>query len=61
MNQPKVAHITTIDMALRYLLLNQLLSIQQAGYEVTGISSSGPEVPAIEVAGIQRPRDLTGS
>lgn len=48
----KVAHITTIDMSLRYLLLNQLCSIQQAGYEVVGISSPGPEVPAIEAAGI---------
>jgi len=49
----KVAHITTIDMSLRYLLLNQLRSLQQAGYEVVGISSPGLEVPAIEAAGIQ--------
>lgn len=53
MSQPKVAHITTIDMSLRYLLLNQLRSIQQAGYEVVGISSPGPEVPEIEAAGIR--------
>lgn len=53
MNQLRVAHITTIDMALRYLLLNQLRTIQQAGYEVVGISSPGPEVPAIEAAGIR--------
>jgi glycosyltransferase involved in cell wall biosynthesis len=49
----KVAHITTIDMALRYLLLNQLRSIQQAGYEVAGISSLGSNVAAIEAAGIR--------
>ncbi len=48
----KVAHITTIDMSLRYLLLNQLQSLQQAGYQVYGISSPGPDVPAIEAAGI---------
>jgi len=39
-------------MSLHYLLLNQLCSIQQAGYEVTGISSPGSEVPAIKAAGI---------
>ncbi len=48
-----IAHITTIDMALRYLLLNQLDSIQQAGYSVAGISSPGPDVPAVVAAGIR--------
>jgi len=50
---PRVAHITTIDLSLRYLLLNQMRSIQQAGYEVCGISASGPDVPVIEAAGIR--------
>lgn len=50
---PKVAHIATIDMSLRYLLLNQLRSIQQAGYEVVGISSPGPDVAVVEAAGIR--------
>lgn len=49
----RVVHITTIYMSLRYLLLNQLCSIQRVGYEVTGISSPGPEVPAIEATGIR--------
>ncbi len=49
----KVAHITTIDLSLRYLLLNQLCSLRQAGYAVTGISTPGPDVPAIEAAGIR--------
>ncbi|MEW6505800.1 MAG: glycosyltransferase family 4 protein [Chloroflexota bacterium] len=53
MSQVRVAHITTIDMSLRYLLLNQLRNIQQAGYEVVGISSRGTEVFAIEAAGIR--------
>ncbi len=48
----KVGHITTIDMSLRYLLLNQLQSLQEAGYQITGVSSSGPDVPLIEAAGI---------
>ena len=49
----KVAHITTIDLSLRYLLLTQLRSIQQAGYMVTGVSALGPDVPTIEAAGIR--------
>ncbi len=48
----RVAHITTIDLSLRYLLLNQLKSIQDAGYSVTAISSHGPYVREIEEAGI---------
>jgi glycosyltransferase involved in cell wall biosynthesis len=49
----KIAHITTVDMSLCYLLLDQLQSIRQAGYEVIGISSPGPNVCAIEAAGIR--------
>ena len=49
----KVAHITTIDLSLRYLLLNQLTSLRQAGYEICGISSPGPDVPTIEAANIR--------
>ena len=49
----KVAHVTTIDMGLRYLLLNQLRSIQQAGYQVVGISAPGPDVEALAAAGIR--------
>ncbi len=49
----KVAHITTIDVSLHMLLLNQLLSIEEQGYEVSGISSPGTHVPVIEAAGIQ--------
>ncbi len=49
----RVAHITTIDLSLRYLLLNQLRFLQARGYEVTGISAPGPDVHAIEAAGIR--------
>jgi glycosyltransferase involved in cell wall biosynthesis len=48
-----VAHVTAADMTLRYLLLNQMCCIRQAGYEVTGISGSGPDVPVIEGAGVR--------
>ena len=39
MNQIKVVHNSTVDMSLRYMLLNQMLSIQEAGYDVSGISA----------------------
>lgn len=49
----KVAHVTTVDGSLHDLLLNQMKSIQQAGYEVTGISAPGEDVAAIEAAGVR--------
>jgi glycosyltransferase involved in cell wall biosynthesis len=53
MGRVKVAHVATADIALRTLLLNQLRGLQRAGYDVVGISSPGPEVAAIEEAGIR--------
>jgi len=44
--------VTTVDLSLRYLLLNQLRYLQAAGYQVTGISAPGPDVPTVEAAGI---------
>jgi glycosyltransferase involved in cell wall biosynthesis len=49
----KVAHITTVDSSLRYLLLDQLIELRAAGYEVIGVSSPGADVPIIEAAGIR--------
>ncbi len=49
----KIAHITTVAMSLHSLLLNQLLSLQQAGYEVVSISAPGVESSVIEAAGIR--------
>lgn len=49
----KIAHISTIDMALSLLLLNQLKCLQQSGYDVVGISAPGPYLPSIEAAGIR--------
>ena len=49
----KICHVTTIDMSLRHLLLNQLQSMAADGYEVVGVSAEGPDVAAIESAGIR--------
>jgi glycosyltransferase involved in cell wall biosynthesis len=49
----KVAYVTTVDLTLRYILLEQMEAIQQAGYDVIAISADGPNVPVIEAAGIR--------
>lgn len=49
----RVAHVTSIDTSLHILLLNQLKSLQNAGYEVIGISTPGPDVPILEANGIK--------
>ncbi len=51
--KPKVCHVTTIDMSLRHLLLNQMLSIAAEGYEVVGASAPGPHVAAVEARGVR--------
>jgi len=51
--KPRVAHVTTVDLSLRYLLLNQLQRIQSEGYEVVAISADGPDVPVVEAAGVR--------
>jgi glycosyltransferase involved in cell wall biosynthesis len=48
-----VVHIATVDRSLYSLLINQLLSLQQAGYEVETISSAGPYVEKLMRAGIR--------
>jgi glycosyltransferase involved in cell wall biosynthesis/ribosomal protein S18 acetylase RimI-like enzyme len=49
----RVAHLTTTDLTLRYLLLGQLQRLREEGYQVTGISAPGPHAAALEAAGIR--------
>jgi glycosyltransferase involved in cell wall biosynthesis/ribosomal protein S18 acetylase RimI-like enzyme len=49
----KVAHLTTTDLTLRYLLLGQLRRLAAEGHQVTGISAPGPHAAALEAAGIR--------
>jgi glycosyltransferase involved in cell wall biosynthesis/ribosomal protein S18 acetylase RimI-like enzyme len=49
----RVAHLTTTDLTLRYLLLGQLRRLAAEGYEVTGISAPGPNGAALEAEGIR--------
>ncbi len=47
----RVAHLTTVDLSLRYLVFPQLLAVRDAGGEAIGISAPGPWVADLEAAG----------
>lgn len=49
----RIAHVATIDLTVRALLLPQLLALREAGFEVTAISAPGPFVPAVEAEGVR--------
>ena len=48
----KVAHLTTVDLSLRFLVFPQLSGARRAGCDVYGISARGPWVPELERAGV---------
>lgn len=49
----RVAHLTTIDISLRYLVLAQLTAVRERGDEAIGISAPGPHVAELEARGIR--------
>jgi lipopolysaccharide/colanic/teichoic acid biosynthesis glycosyltransferase len=49
----KVAHLTTVDLSLRYLVLPQLQAVVEEGGEALGISAPGPFVPDLEAVGVR--------
>ncbi len=49
----KVFHITTVDLAIRFLMINQLLFLKSKDYDVSTICSPGPWVSDIERSGIR--------
>ncbi|MDP9420536.1 MAG: glycosyltransferase family 4 protein [Actinomycetota bacterium] len=51
--RPRLVHLTTTDMSLSLLLGPQLRAFAEAGYEVIGVSSTGPFVPELTEAGIR--------
>jgi glycosyltransferase involved in cell wall biosynthesis len=48
-----VAHLTTVDMSLRFLVLPQLLAVRDRGGRAIGISAPGPWVRELEATGIE--------
>jgi glycosyltransferase involved in cell wall biosynthesis len=49
----KVAHLTTVDLSLRFLLLGQLKALRDEGHDVIGISRPGPWIADLEREGIR--------
>jgi glycosyltransferase involved in cell wall biosynthesis len=48
----RVAHVATSDQSLRVLLLHQMQSLRDAGFDVAGISSDGDGVAEVLAGGI---------
>ncbi|HEX2369043.1 MAG TPA: GNAT family N-acetyltransferase [Acidimicrobiia bacterium] len=49
----RVAHLTTVDMSLRFLVLPQLRSVVELDGEAYGISAPGPFVDEVVAAGVR--------
>ena len=49
----KVAHLTTVDLSLRFLVRPQLLAVTEVGGEAIGVSAPGPWVEELERDGIR--------
>jgi glycosyltransferase involved in cell wall biosynthesis/ribosomal protein S18 acetylase RimI-like enzyme len=49
----RVAHVTTVDLTLRFLLFEQLRRLRDEGFEVVGISAPGPWTGDLEAEGIR--------
>ena len=53
MTRPRIAHIVTADLTLRFLLRDQLRAFQAAGFDVVGVSALGPWRAELEAAGVR--------
>jgi glycosyltransferase involved in cell wall biosynthesis/ribosomal protein S18 acetylase RimI-like enzyme len=53
MNGIRVAHVTTVDLTLRFLLLGQLRRLRDEGFEVTTISAPGPWIEDLRREGFR--------
>ncbi len=52
MTRGKIAQVATIDLSIRFLLLDHIQALQAAGYEVVAICSPGPWVEQLRRMGI---------
>ncbi len=53
MTEFTVAHLTTVDMSLRFLVRPQLLAVIETGGQAVGVSSPGPWVDELTQVGIR--------
>lgn len=51
-NNPRVGVVCAVDSSMRTLLQTQMEAIRDAGYQVVGICSDGPDVPVLREAGL---------
>lgn len=49
----RIAHLTTVDLSLEYLVLPQLTQAVRMGWDTIGISAPGPYVTGLEQRGIR--------
>jgi glycosyltransferase involved in cell wall biosynthesis/ribosomal protein S18 acetylase RimI-like enzyme len=49
----RIAHLSTVDLTPRFLLLAQLRALRDAGFDVTAICAPGPWVADLEAEGIR--------
>jgi glycosyltransferase involved in cell wall biosynthesis len=48
----RIVYVTTVDLTVRFLLLDQLRHLRQAGYQVSAVCAQGPWTEEIRAAGI---------
>lgn len=49
----RIAHVTSSDLSVRFLLLNQLVELQKAGFEVAVVCGEGPWAAEVCTRGLQ--------
>jgi glycosyltransferase involved in cell wall biosynthesis len=55
----RIIYVTTVDLTIRFLLLDQMRHLQQQGYRVSAVCAPGPWTEEIRAAGIAvHPVDL---
>lgn len=49
----RIAHVTTVDGTLRFILLGQMRRLKEEGFDVTAVSARGPYTQDLEAEGIR--------
>jgi glycosyltransferase involved in cell wall biosynthesis len=49
----RIAHVSTVDGTLRFILLGQLKRLRDEGFEVSAVSAGGPYAPDLEAEGVR--------
>ena len=49
----RIAHVTTSDLSVRFLLLNQLVALKKAGFNLAAVCGEGPWATQVQNRGLQ--------